>query len=124
MKVFIMMKKVMVIWICVASFDIQSSDYEYQVGVGEKRSRIASNNRRVKPRLASLEEALSMQIDAGNINGAIDMLDDIVIEGFLTPVLADQINEYIKERDSVSPIPNYFQPIQEHLNWLVNISNK
>lgn len=78
---------------------------------------------RKKSKLVSFEEEFSIQIDQGNVHEVIEMLDDIFVEGGLTPEVGTKLDNYFELRKSVSPSPAFFTPIQNHLNWLLEVKD-
>jgi hypothetical protein len=91
---------------------------------GQKRQiESFSRSARKKTKLVSFEEEFSIQVDQGNVNEVIEMLDDIFVEGNLTPEIGNQLDNYFELRKSVSPSPAFFTPIQNHLSWLLGVRN-
>ena len=89
----------------------------------KRKTELFARGSRKRPKLVSVEEELSIQIDQGNVNEVIEILDDIFAEGYLTVDVGNQLDEYLDLRRSVSPSPEFFPPIKRHLSWLRQIND-
>lgn len=114
-----MKNKIIVIFFCIVAVTLESSDNMPLIGMKRVRTD-APRSPRKKPKLVSLEEEFVLHLHEGNINEMIDMIDDFATEGNLTHELGRQINSYIEIRQSSSPMPEVFVPVQKRVRWLLS----
>ena len=114
-------KKLLIVLSFLSCF-LQAGDNENFSG-RKRQTESSARGARKKSKLVSFEEEFAIQIDQGKGHEVIEMLDDIFVEGNLTPEVGNQLDNYFESRKSVSPSPEFFTPIQNHLSWLLGVKD-
>lgn len=109
--------------LCMITCTIESSYDGFNFCGTKRKAESYSRGPRKLARLDTIQQEFITQVNHEKIDDAIDVLSDIASEGFLTPELTIQIDNFIDFRKSSSPYPEVFTPIKRHLAWLVKINS-